>query len=118
MSDQQIQEAVQCNQPRSVRKLVSSPTRQTGTSGATHGKRKAISSKPLASARIKLVIAPVPSDPETIHALGLPSSFRKYRRLPAYTVDGQALFGKVTPSNNYLKFLDEAPANTDPSAAT
>lgn len=56
-------------------------------------------------------------DPEIIHALGLPSIFRKYRQLPTYTAGGQALYGPVPPSNNYMSFHDKAPANTDSSMA-
>ena len=57
------------------------------------------------------------SDPETIHPLGLPSIFHKYRQLPTYTADGQTLYGKVAPSDDYLKFHDEVPADKDSSMA-
>ena len=67
-----------------------------------------MSGKPTSPAPIKRKLAPVPSDPETIHALGLPSIFRKHRKLPAYTANGQALSGKVRPSDYYLKFHDQA----------
>lgn len=113
MADQQAKEGFQRNQKRSMPKQVSSSKSQTGASGAARRKRRVMSGKSSASAPIKQKLGPVPSHPETIHALGLPSIFRKYRQLPAYTADGQALYGKVPPSDDYLKFHDEAPANTD-----
>ena len=117
MPGPEIKEAVQLNQTRPMPKKVSSSKSQTGASGAARRKRRAMSGKPSASAPIKRKSAPVPSDPETIHALGLPSVFRKNRKLPAYTADGQALYGKVAPSDDYLKFQDEAPANKGSSMA-
>lgn len=113
MPDQQVNEVVQRNQKMSV----SSSKSQTGASGVARRKRRAMSGKPSASAPIKKKLGPVPSDPKIIHALGLPSIFRKYRQLPTYTADGQALYGQVPPSDNYMRFHDEAPANTDSSMA-
>ena len=115
--DQQVNKVVQRNQKRLMPKQVSSSKSQNGASGAARRKRRAMSDKPSVSAPIKRKLGPVPSDPKTIHALGLPSIFRKYRQLPTYTADGQALYGQVPPSDDYLRFHDDAPANTDSSMA-
>ncbi|MCJ1343363.1 hypothetical protein MMC31_001556 [Peltigera leucophlebia] len=113
--DRQIKEAAQFNQTRPMPKKVSSSKSQTGASGAARRKRRAKSGKPSAPAPIKRKLTPVPSDPETIHALGLPAIFRKHHKLPAYKANGHAFYGKVAPSDEYLKFHDEAPTNTDSS---
>ncbi|MCJ1348507.1 hypothetical protein MMC31_006739 [Peltigera leucophlebia] len=117
ISDQRIGEVVQRNQTRPIPKKVASSNSQTGATGALRRKRRAMSGKTSTSAPIKRRLTPVPSDPETIHAFGLPSIFRKYRQLPTYTADGQALYGKVAPLDGYMKFHDEEPADKDSSMA-
>ncbi|MCJ1346652.1 hypothetical protein MMC31_004870 [Peltigera leucophlebia] len=117
LADQQIREVAQLNQTKPMPKKVSSSKSQTGASGAARRKRRARSGKPSAPAPIKQKLAPVPSDPETIHGLGLPSIFRKHRKLPAYTANGHVFYGKVAPSDDYLKFQDETPTSTDSSMA-
>ena len=104
---QQIKEVVQLK-TRPMPKNMSSSKSQTGANGAARRKRRAMSGKPTSPAPIKRKLAPVPSDPKTIHALGLPSIFCKHRKLPAYTANGQALYGKVGPFDDYLKFHDQA----------
>lgn len=117
MPDHQVNEVVQRNQKRLMPKQVSSSKSQTWASKVAYRKRRAMSGKPLASAPIKRKLGPVPSDQETIHALGLPSIFRKYRQLPTYTAGGQALYGPVPPSDDYMSFHDKAPANTNSNMA-
>lgn len=69
-------------------KQVSSSKSQTWASKVVYKKKKAISGKLLVSAPIKRKLGLVLLDLETIHALGLPSIFRKYRKLSTYTADG------------------------------
>lgn len=110
--DQKSRNSDQPHQTEPARSTRSSLKSQSA-SGSTSRKRRASSCEPLAPPSIKRKLEPVPSDPKTIHALGIPGMFRNKQHLPTYTADGSALYGSVAPSNDYLKFqqFDEASAN-------
>ena len=113
MPNQQVKEIVQSNQTMPMPKKVALSKSQTGANGAVCRKKRAMSGKTLTSALIKRRLAPMPTNPKKIHAFGLPSIFRKYCQLSIYTTDGQALYGKVAPLDDYLKFHDNVPADKD-----
>lgn len=117
MPDQEVREFAKSKQTKPMRKSVSSMKGLSGASGVGRGKKRAMSGNLPTPAPTKRKLSPVPSDPEMLRALGLPSIFRKYRNLPAYTVDGLALYGGVEPSDDYLKFQDEPPANINSNIA-
>lgn len=117
MPDPEIREVAKPKQTKPIFKSVSSLKRLSGASGVGRGKKRSMSGNQPTPAPTKRKLSPVPSDPEMLRALGLPSIFRKYRNLPAYTADGLALYGGVKPSDDYLKLHDESPANTDSNIA-
>lgn len=114
MLDQGIREVVNSHQTGPGCKTLSSPKRPMARRSSRRERRPS-SRKPPAPRPIKRKLSPVPSDPETLRAVGLPSMFRKYRHLPAYTADGSVLYGPVTPSHDHMKFhqADEAATNKD-----
>lgn len=91
MPDQEIREVAKPDQTRLKRKSGSSLTRKPEASDVGHKKKRAKSDKQSAPPPVKRKLTPVPSDPETLRAQGLPSILRKYRNLPAYTADGDGM---------------------------
>lgn len=92
MLDQEIREVVKSHQTGPGCKTLSSSKRPIARRSSRRERRPS-SRKPSAPRPIKRKLSPVPSDPETLRAVGLPSMFRKYRHLPAYTADGSVLYG-------------------------
>lgn len=111
MPDQKISEDAKLDRRRPTSESGLSLKRKAGASEAASRKKRARSGKESKPPPSNQNLSPVPSDPKMLRACGLPFFFRKYRNLPAYTVDGEVRYGVVEPSDNYLKFHDEVPAN-------
>lgn len=79
-----------------------SPSQTQAVNGYTSKKRRAFSRKPLLPLQVEHNSQPVPSSPESLSSVGIPTIFRNKHHLPTYTPDGTALYGKVQTITNAL----------------